>query len=418
MKNNFLLSLFIISLLFIFSCKKDSLEYPTFEYGDFFWKPYFSTSRNTDSISIHLPIYNWGDYLGKQPQDPDFFDIYIGEHPADLVLTETIKFGEELAVINNLMSNKPYYCQVITRKEGLESDTSQLMMTTLGTEPTPKFIYSDLARDAEQFQFSFDENYFSFSKNRGKQGVYFIEKDASSHLPNKIADNIFYLEWSPIKNELVYLSYIIMDNKQYPLAPIRYNVETREEDTLFTIPFGAYFISELHFTTDGQRLFYTSTEGNTSRRYDFWTYDLTTQEKRKHSDFISNNFEIYTTTVWQDGLLYLNGSYNDKSIDGLNLYTFNYVSNDLEPILPENQWRNFDPYPSPSGNKLAFFSDRSGQTHLWIYDFTTKTYKQITDGQTYGMDRRSARIIWESEEEIITSVYVDDKYSVVSLVLE
>lgn len=419
MKNNLLLSLFVISLLFTFSCKKESLEHPTtIEYGDFFWQPSFYTSRNIESIFVHLPGYSFADYLGKQPQNPDFFDIYIGKDSRGLRLVETRKFGEELAIIKDLEPNKTYYCQVITRKNGLESDTSQLMMTTLGREPTTKFIYSELAQEAEQFQFSFDKSYLSFIRNFGREGVFLIKKDDLSPLPLRIADNVFILEWSPIRNEMIFLSRIIRDNHDYPFAPTRYNLETNVLENLFTIPFGEYFIEELHFTPDGQSLAFTSTENNPSKsKYDFWTYDLTTQEKRKHSDFTNNDFTIHKTTVWQDELLYLSGKYNDENMGGINLYTFNYTSSELIPILPENQWRNYNPYPSPSGNKLAFFSDRSGQTHLWIYDFITNTYKQITDGLSYGMDSRTARIVWEGEGEIITSVYINGRYRVASLSL-
>lgn len=50
---------------------------------------------------------------------------------------------------------------------------------------------------------------------------------------------------------------------------------------------------------------------------------------------------------------------------------------DLQPILAD-QTNNGDPDWSPDGRMLAFSSDRSGHSEIWLLDFTTRRLQQVT----------------------------------------
>src|SRR5690606_9162967 len=47
-------------------------------------------------------------------------------------------------------------------------------------------------------------------------------------------------------------------------------------------------------------------------------------------------------------------------------------------ILVNSEWNDYNPVYSPSGDRMAFFSDRSGSREIWVMALATGTLRQLT----------------------------------------
>lgn len=70
--------------------------------------------------------------------------------------------------------------------------------------------------------------------------------------------------------------------------------------------------------------------------------------------------------------------------------------------LTNGQGNNWSPCWSPDGARIAFFSDRGGSPHLWMYDMRTKTNRQISDVVVWPYEGDVPR--WVGDGSILTRV--------------
>lgn len=421
MKNRIASYLSLLILLSFFACKKESTT-PIDDYveGDFFWTASTFTERGGKNIDLYFnnPSYVIDYY--KKPLDPDFFEVYFSNDPENLPLFKKITdINTEKLAFNNLANDEAYYFQVVTGKKGFESITSAKVMTTLGPTPEMEAVFPQVTSGVERLTYSFDKSYFTFNSDRGSNDNIYIQKTGTPFSFEVLDDTNYSIGWSPVKNELVYIKDTLVGNFVYPRQLIRYDVATKLAETIITIDYNEYNIHQPRFTADGEKLLFLSNEGNEEKSsYDFWTYDLTTQEKNKHTDFQALGFEILEVApkFIANNQLFLSGSYQGVS-KAVDVFTYNYATNTLTPVI-ESEWSVNCPTGSPSGNKVAFFSYRSGTEQLWVYDLNSQKYKQITDRNSHSVDGRYSRIVWEDEQTIITSAYSGNRMQAVRMELE
>ena len=396
-----LIIFFCLAFTCLFSCNKESFE-QTKEI--FLLRDLVTTmDRKEESITVNVKEFSGIiDYIGT-PDEPDFYKIYFYENPNQPILFENFSSKDNFPLtFENLKKGVSYYSQLVVGKDGVDSIEYPLMMTMTGSTPEVNLLFPEINPEFRAFTYSFDQTYLAFisNKNRRKHFYQKIDKD----IPTLFAETHFGASWSPTKHELVYLSDIIIENHLHAYQVILFDVEENLKYPLFTIDNEQYDLLTIRYTSDGESLIFLSSEGNdNSRHYDFWTYDLSTLEKRRHSDL--NGFQFYNLApqFTPTNTLYLSGKFPDSE-DDYNIYSYDYVQNQLTPII-ESEWSDTHPAVSPDGQKIAFFSNRSGWTDIWTYDLKEETFIQVTDSDFPGIGGPGTKLEWREERTLVTSVY-------------
>jgi Tol biopolymer transport system component len=85
-------------------------------------------------------------------------------------------------------------------------------------------------------------------------------------------------------------------------------------------------------------------------------------------------------------------------------------------IEVESIWMDSNPAYSPDGNYLAFLSDRSGKTEIWIKDRSSGDLKQLTGFHDLYID---SKLTWSPDSKrIYFKLYRDEVYGIYSLGIE
>ncbi|AFL86283.1 hypothetical protein Belba_3801 [Belliella baltica DSM 15883] len=83
--------------------------------------------------------------------------------------------------------------------------------------------------------------------------------------------------------------------------------------------------------------------------------------------------------------------FNDRPV--YHIFGFDMASGGQKVDLMVSQWSDFSPSFSPvDANKLAFISDRSGISQVWLLDLVSKELKQVTFFSTQKSDYRITKI--------------------------
>lgn len=409
--------LIFLSILLLFACKKETDLSQDVQEGDFFWTPFISAKRSDKKIDLYFNTSNVIIEYIKEPLDPDYIEVYFSDNADDLKLVKTIEdVNREKITFDGLINDKAYYMQVVTGKKGLDPITSYRITTTPGTAPEMEELFPAANFELQEFNYSFDRNYFTFKSDRGNGENIYLQKEGTDFSFDLLTNSNYDIGWSPIKNELVYIEDTIVGNYLYPLRVIKYDIETEVSETLFTVDYNNFLVHQVGFTPDGQKILFLSNEGNEDTySYDFWTYDLVTKERMKYFDLTALDFDVFNIAADYVGSnqLFLSGTYENVN-KGVDLFSYDYANNTLTPII-ESEWRDVRPAGSPSGEKVAFFSYRSGTEELWVYDLISKQYQQITDAESPNVDGRYSRISWEDEQTLVTAAYDKNRMKLVRM---
>jgi Tol biopolymer transport system component len=85
-------------------------------------------------------------------------------------------------------------------------------------------------------------------------------------------------------------------------------------------------------------------------------------------------------------------------------------------VLHDSPWNDQQPYFSPTENKVAFFSDRSGQQEIWILDLSTQEMIQVSGGKNMPLPKVERGLSWSPDgKEIVYMKSLDNKPHLVNV---
>ncbi len=85
------------------------------------------------------------------------------------------------------------------------------------------------------------------------------------------------------------------------------------------------------------------------------------------------------------------------------------MSNQQEKELISSPWNDFQPSYSPTGNYLAFISDRSGIPGIWLWDELDQHLYQWYGGTDRLIDVQNGKLSWSPDgEKLLFNAWVDD----------
>ncbi|HKW42191.1 MAG TPA: hypothetical protein VJN39_13150, partial [Gemmatimonadales bacterium] len=103
-------------------------------------------------------------------------------------------------------------------------------------------------------------------------------------------------------------------------------------------------------------------------------------------------------------------SFDDLKFGNLRIALFHLDKGTIDILGHMDQGKNINPVWAPDGRSLAFVSDRSGISDLFLYDFTDGNIYQLTDVYTgvSGITALSPCLSWAHEADRLAFAYYED----------
>jgi len=417
MKKYFIL--FLISFI-LFSCKKDDNDLSD---STFFWSPAIKIEKGDKEVKLILSDPRpYTEYL-IPPSDPDYFEVYYSDDLSSFTLFKKVDITTTSVIINSLVNNEPYYIYVTSNKKNFEPGFSDTLMTIPSAYTEPVELSPDINFTLGNVDLSRDKGYFSFVsgncpvQNTNTDNLYY--KSIATGSIGIIEEDVYNSDWSPVSNTVTYLSNTRVGNWIYPDELKIFDVATKESSVLFKIDYAKYFVLSPVFSDNGELISFLSSENSSSKYiYNLWTINPVTKAKSMLSNFEAIGLTMGGSYTWSSNgeFIYLSGYFNSGNSRNA-IYKFNVSNRELSRVL-SSDWSDSSPSVSPDNSRIAFISSRSGDSEIWVYNFVSAKYSQITGSPGYNFDSRYSNVQWVSNNEILITAYKDNTSKALKIHIE
>ena len=176
------------------------------------------------------------------------------------------------------------------------------------------------------------------------------------------------ISWSPLGNYFVVTRQISLSGQELFLYSADLSIpETR-------ISFDEVQILGHSFSDDGKTLFYSTLKNSSP---EIWQYDL---KNKKHRQITPSGEVAIYPSVWRGANKLIYSKQNRTFYIGQ--AKINTLSTTISPLV-QSYSSNFDPSYDENSARVAYTSDISGHSEVWISNLDGSEYKQVTQSD-YG----------------------------------
>jgi len=408
MKQRILL-LLIITITVFTGCEKDDGPF----HKDGLWIPALIAERGDQRVSLswHSPGLYLAIYPAPDFADPDNVDIYISNYlDEEFQLYKTIKGSSHSYEITALENGKACYLYVKTRKKGYDSRISKKVMV-IPSEPEEASVIKNIERTTlglGDIKNDFSEIAYTnwdFTWNGGANccinSAVMLYSTASGST-SVIDTSCYGGSLHPTKSQLIYVSdkgERTVDGHR-PSYFVLYDVDTetytyyRDEDNDIRYPV---------FTHDGERIIYIKNPPGSG--YEIWQMNTQTEEKVEliaHNPFSDNSLLDPDKPALSpdDNSLYFEAARSNAHGGPLGIWKYSLQHKTINTVF-ESVWDDTNPAVSPNGEMLAFISDRSGIENIWVYNFNSGEYIQVTGSEDFSCRKGLGLLRWKDNDTIV-----------------
>lgn len=246
----------------------------------------------------------------------------------------------------------------------------------------------DLSYDNRFLRYGGFTSNFEYQREDGTLG---------SHTLNLFVE---FARWIPGENEIIFQGQNFSNN-QTQIYHI--NVDNGITTLLLSFNSNNVTITHLDLASDGSKLYFVRSSEFSFNDRSLWELDLQTEELKELSSelrtggFFNSGFQInplneneiyYSDIIW-DGIENLN-----------TLFLYNITTQTKEEVH-NSIWDERFLRMSPSGNKMAYFSKKTGRSEIWILDLQTKETRQVSTQKKFEFSQFSTYLNWLNEEEFV-----------------
>lgn len=214
--------------------------------------------------------------------------------------------------------------------------------------------------------------------------------------------------WSPDEKRIAFVAKAGREDAIY-LMDVKKKKITRK------LTFGFDGLSAPDWSPDGTKIAFVGLDGGAS---DLFVVDLDTGNLRR----LTNDRYVDADPAWSpDGkfLAFSTDRGSGTNFTALvfgpsNIAIYDLATDEIE-ILTSGEGKNIGPVFSPDGKEIAFVSDRSGISNIFMIDIRTKELFQITNVLTgvTGIIDESPSISWSrASDQLLFSVFEDGGWSI------
>lgn len=314
---------------------------------------------------------------------PDRFEIQMSKgNMENFVSLETVSATDSTFTVPNLEKGVSYYFKLIARNGKKKTSYANIICIIPDNNPIIRKVLADRITDFIDVSWSSDQNIVSYTARLDEQGNPLNEGANYSVFVESLNGGLTFVEenarsprLSPDGQTLVYTSENNLPRFRSDI--ILYDINSRTKTRLVSNMGSAYLPN---WSADGE---WVSFLVNDAERHELFIYKIHKSggQALKVSENIGailysgsgiNNMSWSkdNTTIMFDMPSDRNGR---QSI-------FSIPSNGGEISLLEESslWNNYAPAVSPDGNYLAFISQRSSVSDIWIKNLKTNELKQLT----------------------------------------
>lgn len=408
------LFLLIFLLPLVFSCEEDDLQISdqaqleNLPIGDFF-RPMIQVDKGNYSVQVEIidprPFTNYT----KVPADPDYYEIFYSDNPDNLKSLGKYDYPESEVLLDDLANGTPLYFTVSTNQDGFRPLFSDTVMVVPSKIQSFEELFPNYDFPFRRFTVSQSLDYLTFesydfiNEDYGTTVFYYVNTSNDS-LAILGPDN-YQPSWANQSNTFAYTAAIREDNTLKTVGINLFNPETNETQVLINTEGEAWSVGGPVFSPDDKFMAYSSSESSTESYYsNIWVMDLETLERRQITNFKALNFTYQGWLDWSpDGQsIYLTGYQQPTNVYG-SIYKVDINSGELSSVI-KTGWQDIGAAISPDNSKLAFWSKRSGDWDLWIYNLNSGDLSQVTGGSKSYFFNQS-NIIWLSGNELVLQAF-------------
>jgi len=418
--------LILILLTPIFSCEEENLEAqsnPDLELpkGDFF-QPMVRVEKGDGNVTVSIidprPFTNYV----TVPGDPEFFEIFYSTDPGNLVAAGTYHYPENDVLIEGLENNKELYFTVSTNAEGFRPFFSDTVMVVPSKIIQPEELYPAYDFPLSAFGSSVNQEYLAFESydisNEDYSASHIYNVNTSNDALVLVDEEAYGISWANNTNTFAYVTTARDGSFLNSVRINTYNAETNTSNNLLDVQNEGLNVLDPVYSPGDELIAYMSNE-NSAEDYNFnvWTIDPVTEEKIQITDFEAVSFSCYGYLDWsEDGnSIYVSGFYYPSN-GGNTIYRLDINSGTLSQVF-QTRWTDRQSFVSPNNLELAFWSKRTGDWELWVYNLTDGSFAQITGGNP-GYLFSPSKVTWLNDTEIALVAFSNGRNRVVKIGLQ
>jgi Tol biopolymer transport system component len=410
--------LFLSAVLvsFLFACQKNAEDIRLLP-------PTLMSTRTADSVHLRInAVYGFLPVLPYSYDVPDKFEIYESEGDMNSF--------EKIATINNdasyrysiggLQPGVSYFYYVKSKKSGLETVYSDTIMVIPNTPETliravspTDFPVQSAALSPNGATIAYSNPAYTWDNGMYGATTLFLY-DLATAQNTLIQRSAVYPDWSPAGDKIAFCT----DKDEVGVPGYRpqqlavYNLAT---DSITRLTTGSIFTLHPEFSADGQWIVYSSDEGHPNE-FDIWKIAADGTQKTKLTNGLGHGSFTPSTGLgmpsWApDGSAILMGVQSSNP-DQKGIFKINLQNNTVVPVI-QSQWEDSSPSISPDGQKMAFFSNRSGLAEVWIYSLNTGDYQQVTGFNEGFINNNWSKIEWVGPAELLFGGYDGTQFETV-----
>ena len=360
-----------------------------------------------DDSKVHLkwnPVpYHYhlgtGEYL-----EPNKVDIYISKNDMSNFqkLIELNYDKEGSYTIDKLQNSSPYYFYVVAKRKGLESRYSDTIMVIPNKRKEFEILQKiDVETNISNISISHQKNKIAYVDAQLLSFPLFISNMDGSE-KELVNVKSFSPSWSPTKDKIVFHSNGNQDVTWRYAQIAMYDCETKSITQLTDDNYHNCFPV---FSKNGELLLFHSCFTSITYGANIYLMNLTTLESSQITDISKTAIKKIGGVYWIDNDRFLfDGEY---SYGKKRLFESSVSEKQITQIF-ESIWNDGAPSISPDQKKIAFLSNRSGMSQVWIYHTDSKTFSQITgysDSETYyKSESATSNIEWLDNSTIVFTI--------------
>jgi dipeptidyl aminopeptidase/acylaminoacyl peptidase len=412
-------SLFIaLMAIGLMGCEPQEDSMPDADTDTRLYAPRIWATRTANAAEIRIQAFP-GDavYRPYTIATPDEFEVYqsIGG-PDDFKLLANLQNDETYQfTATTLATGTPYYFYLKSKKGGLETLSSNTIMVVPATAENPVRITTSQGFPIESASISPNHDRLAYVNTAytwdndmyGAPSLFFY--DLITNESSLVQREAVFPDWSPTGDKLVFctdqgeVGTVGYRPQQLALLDIASGLITR-------LTGGQVFNLNPAFSQDGEWIAYASDEGH-QNEFDIWKIKADGSLKTRLTnglghDMYAGNMGLGRPCWSPDGYsVYYGVLSNSPERDGI--FRIDLPTGSIEPVL-QSQWDETGPSISPDGKRMAFFSDRSGLSELWLYDLENDAYRQLTGTTEVWEDNNWGKIEWLDNETLLFVAYPGD----------